>query len=81
MEYELRHIDVIDRFGGGRLARCLGLPKSTVYSWRQAGVIPAKHHASIMAAAQAEGIELSPADFMAPSGSVGCGVRAGSVHV
>lgn len=64
MRYELRHRQVIERFGAGQLAKCLGLPRSTVYSWRDAGIIPAKHHAQILAAAKEAGVELSPSDFI-----------------
>ena len=64
MRYELRHRQVIELFGAGRLAKTLKLPRSTVYSWRDAGIIPAKHHAQILAAAKDAGVELTPSDFI-----------------
>lgn len=67
MKYELRHAQVIERFGAGRLARCLNLSRSTVYSWRDAGVIPAKHHPDVLAAAKVAGIDLEASDFIGPA--------------
>ena len=57
--------DVIERIGGTRkAASLLGLPPSTVQSWKKAGFIPARRQAALMQAACAIGIELSPADLV-----------------
>lgn len=55
---------IIDRFGGTRaMATALGLPPSTVQSWKEVGLIPAKHQQAILDEARARGIDLEPADF------------------
>lgn len=59
---------IIERFGGTRaLARVLGKPPTTVQSWKDAGHIPAKHQGDVLAAATANGIPLTPADFFPPA--------------
>lgn len=62
---------VITKFGGhGAVAEALNIDLSRVYRWTYdkarggtGGIIPAKHQAALMAAAQVRGVELSPADF------------------
>jgi hypothetical protein len=55
---------IIDRFGGTRaMAVALGLPPSTVQSWKAAGLIPAKHQQFVLNRAREIGINLDPSDF------------------
>jgi len=55
---------IIKRFGGTRAAAAaMRLPPSTVQSWKDTGLIPAKHQQKILDAARANGIALEPADF------------------
>ena len=55
---------IIKKFGGTRpAAMLLGLPPSTVQSWIKAERIPAKRQPVVLAAAQENGIDLTPADF------------------
>jgi hypothetical protein len=69
MNYELRHREVIERFGYARLAECLRLSRTTVHSWQRAGVIPSRYHAAILNAARQAGVELGAADFLGPAES------------
>lgn len=77
MQYELRHQAVIDRIGAPKLADALGLPRSTVHSWRQARAIPVKHHTAILEAATRLGVDLSPSDFIV---SVQPGAAVAATH-
>jgi hypothetical protein len=55
---------IIEKFGGTRpMAGILGIPASTVNSWKDSGVIPAKRHRDVLDAAHKNGIPLSPLDF------------------
>ena len=56
---------VFQKFGGIRpMAAKLGdVPPSTVKSWHAKGVIPAWRHGSILAAAAANDIPLTPAEL------------------
>lgn len=55
---------IIGKFGGTRpLATEIGLPASTVQSWKDTGLIPAKHQQAILDKAREKNIPLSPADF------------------
>ncbi len=57
---------IIGKLGGTRpAARLLGLPTSTVQSWKTGGYVPARWQARILRAARAAGIPLEPADFFA----------------
>lgn len=61
MSYATR---IVEKLGGTRKAAALlGIPPSTVQSWKDAGLIPAKHQQAVLAAARAGGIDLAPADF------------------
>ena len=69
---------IIDKFGGTRKAASrLGLPPSTVQSWKDAGRIPAKHQPDVLAAAQEDNLGLKPEDFF-PRPFVGRGAAAKS---
>jgi len=63
---------IIETFGGTRaMASAIGLPPSTVQSWKDSGVIPAKRQQDVLDKARELGKELSPADFFdtpAPDG-------------
>lgn len=64
---------VVDRFGSiGKLAAALGHKhRSTVQKWLEVGYIPAKHQIKVLAAAQDNGIVLTPAHLICgPSGQV-----------
>lgn len=51
---------VFDKFGGIRpMASKIGLPSSTVNSWRVKRKIPAWRHGAILAAAEASGLKLT----------------------
>lgn len=64
MSYAAR---IIEKFNGTRkLAAAIGLPPSTVQSWKDAGLIPAKHQQAVLDKAREERIDLSPADFFEP---------------
>lgn len=55
---------IVEKFGGTRpMAGLLGIPPSTVQSWKEAGVIPARRQGEVLDAARCEGIDLGPADF------------------
>jgi len=55
---------IIAKLGGTRpAARLLGLPVSTVHSWKTGGFVPARLQARILRAARAAGIALDPGDF------------------
>ncbi len=55
---------IIERFGGTRKAASrLGLPPSTVQSWKDAGRIPAKHQPDVLHAAQEDNLGLTEKDF------------------
>lgn len=55
---------IISRFGGIRpMAAAVGVPPSTVQSWKASGVIPARRQQQVLNAARAAGIPLEPADF------------------
>lgn len=57
---------VITSFGGIRpMAGKLGVAVSTVQGWRERGVIPARHHARVLEAARAEGLDIAAADLRA----------------
>ncbi len=49
------------------MAGLLGVPPSTVQSWKDAGVIPARRQGEVLDAARREGIDLGHADFFEPS--------------
>ncbi len=58
---------VIEKLGGApNAARILGKPKSTVLSWKYAGMIPAWQQQPCLDAARREGLPLEPADFFDP---------------
>ena len=55
---------IVDAFGGVRpMARRLGRSSSTVGSWKDRGTIPDAEKPSVLIAAQAAGLNLTPADF------------------
>lgn len=54
---------IIERCGGTRaLAAAMGLAPSTVQSWKES-LIPAHRQKAVMAAGQAMGVRVTPADF------------------
>lgn len=56
--------EIIKKFNGTRpMAERLGLPPSTVQSWKDTGRIPAKHQQAVLDKAREANIDLSPADF------------------
>ena len=58
---------IVEKFGGTRpMAGRLGVPPSTVQSWKDAGVIPARRQGEVLDAARREGIDLTHADFFEP---------------
>jgi hypothetical protein len=60
---------IIARFGGIRpMAAKLGIAVTTVQGWKERGTIPQPRHAQILAAAEAEGISLDPAELAAAAG-------------
>ena len=62
----MSHIQIIAKFGGTRaMAAALALPPSTVQSWKAAGLIPARHHARVLARAREMNLSLRPEDFFA----------------
>ena len=66
---------LVERFGGTHsLARLLGVPTSTVQSWKQAGRIPAKRQPAILAAGRAADVNVTPADFFEPEALMGDGM-------
>ncbi len=55
---------IIAAFGGIRpMAARLGIPPSTVQSWKYAGVIPAQRQAEVLETARRVGIPLNHIDF------------------
>ena len=55
---------IIEKFDGTRpMANALGLPPSTVQSWKDTGRIPSKHQQNVLDKARELGIEIAPADF------------------
>ena len=60
-------VSIISKFGGmSALARALGHRNpTTVQGWKQRGFIPARRQGEVMDAARAQGIDLSPAEFLA----------------
>jgi hypothetical protein len=67
---------IIDKLGGTRkAATILGLPPSTVQSWKVAGFIPAKHQATVLEKAVAAGISLTADDFFPAIGAASSNER------
>lgn len=61
MSYAAR---IIEKFGGTRaMANAMGLAPSTVQSWKNTGLIPAKHQQAILEKAQSLELQIAPADF------------------
>lgn len=59
--------DIIARFGtASSLAREMGVPMTTVASWKQKNQIPAWRQPKLLELAAARGIPLSTTDFPAP---------------
>ena len=55
---------IVEAFGGVRpMARRLGKSPSTVGSWKDRGTIPDAEKPEVLAAAQEDGLPLTPADF------------------
>lgn len=55
---------IVEVFGGVRpMARRLRKPASTVSSWKDRGTIPDAEKPEVLAAAHADGLGLTPADF------------------
>jgi hypothetical protein len=55
---------IIGRFGGTHAtARALGIPPTTVQSWKDSGTIPARHHQRILEKSRALETPLTPDDF------------------
>jgi hypothetical protein len=58
---------IIETLGGTRKAAALlGLPASTVQSWKTAGVIPPRRQRCVLDMAVAAGIPLKAEDFIPP---------------
>ena len=56
---------IIEKFGGTRpAAQALGVPTSTVQSWKQSGVIPARRQPDVLKIARERNIPIEPADFI-----------------
>ena len=56
---------IINKFGGTRRAAALiGVPPSTVQSWKESGFVPARRQAHVLNVAAANGIALSASDFI-----------------
>lgn len=56
---------VVDRFGGTRaMADAMGLPPSTIQSWKSVGFIPAQHQQRVWLAARERGIKLTADDII-----------------
>lgn len=65
----ISHMNIAERvvraFGGTREAsRLIGVPPSTVQSWKGAGLIPARQQARVLAAAREHSIPIGPADLI-----------------
>lgn len=57
---------IISKFGGARpLARLLDFPPTTVGNWKIRNSIPAKYQATILKAAQKQGLNIGPEDLIA----------------
>ena len=57
--------EIIDKFDGTRaMAKTLGIAPSTVQSWKDSGVIPARRQRDVLDAAQRLGINLSASDLI-----------------
>lgn len=55
---------IIEKFGGTRaLASAMGIPPTTVQSWKDTGLIPAKHQQPILHKARELGFDITPDDF------------------
>jgi len=55
---------IIKKLGGTRKAAALlQRPRSTVQSWKEVGVIPARRQQEVLDKARHAGIEINPADF------------------
>jgi DNA-binding transcriptional regulator YdaS (Cro superfamily) len=55
---------IIAAFGGTRkMADIINVPPSTVQSWKDAGVIPARRHQAVLDAARENEVAITPADF------------------
>lgn len=58
---------IIEKLGGTRKAAViLGKPPSTIQSWKNSGLIPARHQGEILRAARKADINIQPADFFEP---------------
>lgn len=69
--------DIIEKFGTiAAFARDLGVPMTTVASWKQSNYIPAWRQPRILSLAATSGIELSTADFPTADERVGRKVAA-----
>jgi len=56
---------VVDRFGGTRaMADAMGLPPSTIQSWKNVGFIPAQHQQRVWLAARQRSIPLTADDII-----------------
>jgi hypothetical protein len=63
----MRVSDIISRFGtASALARELGVPMTTVASWKQNNQIPAWRQPKLLELAAQRGIELATTDFPSP---------------
>ena len=60
-------VSIIAKFGGmSALARALGHRNpTTVQGWKQRGFVPARRQGEVLEAARTQGIDLSPAEFLA----------------
>ena len=55
---------IIDKFGGTRkMANTLGLPPSTIQSWKDTGLIPAKHQQTVLEQGRSLENPVVPEDF------------------
>ena len=55
---------IIAKFAGTRrLASALGIPPSTVQSWKDTGRIPARHQQNVLSNARELGLDVTPNDF------------------
>lgn len=58
---------VVDRFGSQKaVAEALGLRPSAIVHWMKSGVVPAKHHNTLLAAAAQRSIRLAPSELAEP---------------
>jgi hypothetical protein len=59
---------IVEKFGGTRkMAAELGLPPSTIQSWKASGLIPAARQVDVLQHANRLGLGLTPADFFPSS--------------